>query len=97
MMMIFWAALMIFYVNFFVKLMQYHIVKNQDRGDIAKTLGIHPFFIKDYAKSSSNYSPDTIKRIIEYLHEYDLKAKGVNSGSTDSQQLFKELIFKIIN
>jgi len=83
--------------NFFVKLIQYHVVKNQDRGEIAKTLGVHPFFLKDYAKASHNYDPVKIKLIIEYLQEYDLKAKGFNSGSTNPQQLFKELVFKILN
>ncbi len=83
--------------GFFVKLIQYHCVRNQDRGDIAKTLGVHPFFIKDYSKASSNYNPEKIKKVINYLQEYDLKAKGLNSGNTKSQQLFKELIFKIMN
>lgn len=83
--------------GFFVKLIQYHYVRSHDRGDIAKTLGVHPFFLKDYAKASSNYNPEKIKKVINHLHEYDLKAKGLNCGNTDSQQLFKELIFKIMD
>ena len=83
--------------SFYVKLFKYHELKYQDRGVIAKSLGINPYFIKEYAQASKIYDLNNVANIIGILHEYDLKAKGVASGSQDSSSLFKEMIFKILN
>jgi DNA polymerase-3 subunit delta len=83
--------------SFYVKIFKYHELKNEDRVVVAKSLGINPYFLKDYARAAKNYNLNQTINVIQVLYEYDLKSKGVNSGSQDSYQLFKEMIFKILS
>ena len=83
--------------SFYVKIFKYHELKNQDRGVIAKSLGVNPYFLKDYAKATRNYNLNQTINAIQVLHQYDLKSKGVNSGTQDSYQLFKEMVFKLLS
>lgn len=83
--------------NFFVKLMLYHQMKDKSQKNVAGELGIHPFFVADYATAARNFSMQKLSNIISLLREYDLKAKGVDNVSADEGELQKELIFKILH
>jgi DNA polymerase-3 subunit delta len=47
--------------------------------------------------ASKIYPPKMISRNISYLHEYDLKSKGLNNDSFSKADLMKELIYKIMH
>ena len=82
--------------NYFIKIMLYHQVP--DKSQAASALKVNPFFIKDYATAASNYSLGKLASCIGYLHEADLRSKGIrNSGTVTDGELLKELIFKIIH
>jgi DNA polymerase-3 subunit delta len=82
--------------NYFIKIMLYHQVP--DKSQAASALKVNPFFIKDYATAASNYSLGKLASCISYLHEADLRSKGIrNSGTVTDGELLKELIFKIIH
>ena len=84
--------------GYFTKILKLHFsqVKTNEKA-LAGELGVHPFFIKEYRQAAKNYPPQKLAKIVSYLHEYDLKAKGVNNTSADDGELMKELIFKIIH
>ncbi|BAU55577.1 DNA polymerase III subunit delta [Mucilaginibacter gotjawali] len=82
--------------NFFSKVLVYHYVKDKSPQNLARELGVSPYFIKDYEQAGRSYSYGKTMQIISYLREYDVKSKGVDS-TTGHGGLMKELIFKILH
>ncbi|HEY4326034.1 MAG TPA: DNA polymerase III subunit delta [Mucilaginibacter sp.] len=82
--------------NFFSKVLIYHYVKDKSQQNLAREMGVNPYFIKDYEQAARNYNYGKTMQIISYLREYDLKSKGVDSNA-DNGGLMKELIFKILH
>ena len=81
---------------YFTKILKYHYVT--DKSQLAKELGVNPFFVKDYDLAARNYNLAKTFEVISLLRAYDLKSKGVDStGNTEHGELMKELIFKIIH
>lgn len=83
--------------GFFCKLLTYQFLSDKSRANVASALGVHPFFVGDYERAAKNYSTGKLKNIFGYLREYDLKSKGVESGSATQGELLKELVFKILH
>lgn len=81
--------------GYFSKILVYHFLT--DKKTAASALGVHPFFVKDYEMAAKNYSVGKLKSIFSYLRDYDLKSKGVDSGSATEGELLKELVFKILH
>ena len=82
--------------NFFSKVLVYHYVKDKSPQNLAREIGVSPYFIKDYEQAARSYPLGKIVQIISYLREYDVKSKGVESN-TDHGGLMKELMFKILH
>ncbi|WP_295667413.1 DNA polymerase III subunit delta [uncultured Mucilaginibacter sp.] len=82
--------------NFFSKVLVYHYVKDKSPQNLARELGVSPYFIKDYEQAARSYNYGKTMQIISYLREYDVKSKGVDS-ITDHGGLMKELVFKILH
>lgn len=83
--------------GFFSNVLKLHYLKDKSQNNIASELRVHPFFVKDYQTAARNYPIRKAVKIIEYLRDYDLKSKGVNSATTTNGELLKELIFKILH
>jgi len=83
--------------GYFSKLLLYHCLPDKSNKEVASALGINPYFANDYHSAARNYSFDKIVQIISLLRDYDLKAKGLGSGSADEAELTKELIYKILH
>ncbi|MEH6764941.1 MAG: DNA polymerase III subunit delta [Aequorivita antarctica] len=81
--------------SFFSKLLKYHALSN--KGDAAKALGVHPFFIKDYQTATRNYPMKKVSAIISAIREIDMKSKGVGAANLPQGDLLKELLVKIFN
>ncbi len=65
---------------------------------LALSLGIgSTFFLGEYRQALANYPLKKIFVIFEIIREYEMKGKGIDSGSASSGELLKELIFKIIS
>ncbi|MET3503033.1 DNA polymerase-3 subunit delta [Mucilaginibacter rubeus] len=82
--------------NFFSKVLVYHYVKDKTPQNLAREMGVNPYFIKDYEQAARNYPLGKIFQVISYLREYDLKSKGVESNAPHGE-LMKELMFKILH
>ncbi|MFN8407083.1 MAG: DNA polymerase III subunit delta [Sphingobacteriaceae bacterium] len=84
--------------NYFTKILRYHYLTDKSPQSLAKELGVHPFFVREYEFAGKNYSKDQIFRVISHLRESDLKTKGVGAtGNVTDSALLKELVFKIIH
>ncbi|GAB2983060.1 DNA polymerase III subunit delta [Mucilaginibacter puniceus] len=82
--------------NFFSKVLVYHYVKDKSPQNLAREIGVSPYFVKDYEQAARSYPLGKTMQIISYLREYDVKSKGVESN-TDHGGLMKELMFKILH
>jgi len=82
--------------NYFSKVLAYHYVKDKSQQNLARELGVNPYFVKDYEQAGRNYSYPKTMQIISYLRDYDLKSKGVDSNAPHGE-LMKELMFKILH
>ncbi|WP_322970566.1 DNA polymerase III subunit delta [Faecalibacter sp. LW9] len=84
--------------SLFTNIIQYHIIADKSKANVAKEIGINPFFVQDLVTAANNYPLKKATRIISLIREYDMKSKGVNSsGNVTSSELMVELIYKIIN
>ena len=82
--------------TFFSRVLQYHYVKDKSPQNLARELGVSPYFVKDFELAGRSFNYGKTMQIISLLREYDLKSKGVESTGTPGE-LMKELMFKIIH
>ncbi len=82
---------------FFSKVLLCSTFTDKSPSGISSGLGLTPFLARDYIKAVNNYSYSKLTSVISILREYDLKSKGVDSGSTDSTDLMREMIFRILH
>ncbi len=83
--------------SYFVKVLNYHFIKDKSPRNVAAVLKINPYFISDYKVAANNYNINKLFKIISYFRIYDLKAKGVDNLNTNAGELLKELIYKILH
>lgn len=83
--------------TFFSNLLMYHYMPDRSQANVAKELGINPYFVKDYATAAKRYSAGKTFLIIGYLRDTDARLKGINNPSAKDADLWKELIYKIMH
>jgi DNA polymerase-3 subunit delta len=82
--------------SFFSKVYMIASIPGPDEKTVASTLGVSPFFVKDYLLAYKNYGFSGTENAILLLHHYNLKSVGVGSVGVEDSSLLKELIFKIM-
>lgn len=88
--------------SYFNKLLLVHgvLLKNRNAGsnEIASTIGVNPYFVKEYLVAVQNYPLGKVVSNISYIRDTDMKLKGLGaSGSQSEGSMMKELIFKILH
>ncbi len=83
--------------SFFSNLLMYHYLPDKSQGNVAKELGINPYFVRDYAAAAKRYPAGKVFLIIGYLRDTDARLKGINNPSAKDADLWKELIYKIMH
>lgn len=83
--------------SFFVQLLKYHGLKDKNPSNVAKALGVNPYFLKDYDIALKNYPMRKVSQIVATLREIDVKSKGVGAAALPQSDLLKEMLFKIFN
>jgi DNA polymerase-3 subunit delta len=84
--------------TWFTKILKFHYIQDKSPQNLARELGVNPYFVKDYENAARNYNALKVFAVFNYLREYDLKSKGVDSsGNNTDGELLKELVFKIIH
>ena len=83
--------------SFFTQLLIFHSLKDKSNNSVAKSLGVHPFFVGDYLTAGKNYPMRKVSQIIGLLRDADVKSKGVGANALPAGDILKELLFKIIH
>jgi DNA polymerase-3 subunit delta len=83
--------------EYFVKILKVHANPGKGRDEMASVLGVNPFFTEEYFRAAKNYSAQKTIQNIKILRQFELKAKGVDSGHTEHTDLLKELVFKLMH
>ncbi len=82
--------------NFFSKTYMLFGPAGYDEKTAAASIGVNPFFIKDYLLAAKNYAYEGVEAALLLLHEYNLKSIGVNSFATEDSSLLKEMTVKMM-
>ncbi len=86
-----------FLYSFFSKaLMASQSVDKSEKG-LVSTLKVSPYAIRDYSLALQQYPAEKILNNISLLKEADLRLKGVNTGSASEGQIFRELVYRLMN
>ncbi len=83
--------------GFFSKVYMIFGAGTNDEKAIAASLGINPYFMKDYMQAAKNYNHAGVEKILLLLHHYNLRSIGVHDGGTADAGLMKELVVKMMN
>jgi DNA polymerase-3 subunit delta len=86
-----------FLYSFFSKLLMATQVADKSEKGLASELKVSPYAVRDYTLALRNYQQPKIIDNIAALKDADLKLKGVNTGSADDGQIFRELIWRIMH
>lgn len=86
-----------FLYGYFCKMIVLNGMTTSNDKQIAKELGVHPFFVSEYLAAKKYYDLRKCVAILSFLREADVKSKGFNNVSLNDENLLKELIFKIIH
>jgi DNA polymerase III, delta subunit len=82
--------------TFFTQLLQYHGLNDHSPGNVAKALGVNPYFVSEFTVAAKNYPMKRVSGIISNLRELDLKSKGVGANNMAQADLLKELLVQIV-
>lgn len=82
--------------GYFTKILKYHYLPDKSPQTVAKELGVHPFFTREYETVARNFNRRKTFEVIHLLHEYDIKVKGIGVGDVSQGDLLKELVFRIL-
>lgn len=83
--------------NLFSKILIYHGLKDKNPQTVARSLGVNPFFVKDYQQAAQVYNLKKAVNALSLLREADMKSKGYNNPSTSHADLLKELTYKLLH
>ena len=82
--------------GFFSKVFMIYGLNTKDEKTIGASLGINPFFIKDYLRATNVYSYADVEKLLLLLSDYNLKSIGINNSGTSDASLLKEMVVKMI-
>jgi DNA polymerase-3 subunit delta len=83
--------------SYFSKLLTYHYLPDKSKNNVAASLKINPYFVREYEVAASKYNVSKTVQIISLLRTYDMKSKGFGDLSSEPGDLLKELVFKILH
>ena len=81
---------------FFSKVFMIYGLNTRDEKTIATSLGINPFFIKDYLRTTGVYTYADVENLLLLLSDYNLKSIGINNSGVTDASLLKEMVVKMI-
>jgi DNA polymerase-3 subunit delta len=82
--------------NFFSKVQIIYSVPARDERSVAAAIGVNGFFVKDYLQTATRFSAHEVEKLILLLHQYNLRAIGINDAGTTDALLLKEMVVKMI-
>lgn len=81
--------------SFFAKLLLYHSLS--DKSKAPKTLGVNPYFIKEYQNAARLFPMKRVSVIISGIRRIDMKSKGLGTVPLAQKDLLQELLLTIFD
>ncbi len=82
--------------SFFSKVFMVFGAGSNDEKAIAASIGVNPFFMKDYMQAARLYTYPGVEKVLLLLHQYNLKSIGIGSTGTEDGSLLKEMVVKMM-
>lgn len=83
--------------SYFSKLLLVHQSGTQDQNQLARIIGVNPYFVKEYLVAAGNYNLPIVLRNLDHLYKADLESKGIESIGKKEREVLTELIYKLMN
>jgi DNA polymerase-3 subunit delta len=83
--------------SFFNKVFMIYGAGTQDEKTLGSTLGVPPYYVKDYIRAAQLYTYPGVENVLLLLHHYNLKSIGIGDADTKDAELLKELVVKMIS
>ena len=83
--------------SFFSKVFMVCGAGSNDEKAIAASIGVNPYFMKDYMQAARLYKYSGVEKVLLLLHSYNLKSIGIGSTGTEDASLLKEMVVKIMD
>lgn len=82
--------------SFFSKVFMIFGAGGGDEKSIAASIGVNPYFMKDYTKAARLYTYPGVEKALLLLHTYNRKSIGIGSNGTEDASLLKEMVVKMM-
>jgi DNA polymerase-3 subunit delta len=83
--------------KYFSNVLLLHGMNAADKFEIAKVLGVNPYFVDEYMKAKSHFNLLDLENVIKQLTYLDLRLKGINRGAASDGDLLIETVVKILH
>ncbi len=83
--------------NYFSKVFMIFGLPQPDERTAASSLGVNPYFVKDYLSSARKYEYAGVEKALLLLHQYNLRSVGVHDAGTSDASLMKEMVVKMMS
>ena len=82
--------------GFFSKVFMLFGMNGGDDKTVAATLGVPPFFVKDYRAATRNFDYAATEKVLLLLHHYNLRSIGMGTAGASDAALLREMVMKIL-
>ena len=83
--------------RYFKSLFIFSSLTGRTDAELAREMGVNPYFLKDYKQAATLYPLKKISYCMEVIKQADLKSKGVESGSISYYDILKEMVILVIS
>ncbi|MBR9859711.1 DNA polymerase III subunit delta [bacterium] len=83
--------------SYFRKVAIMQSMRGKTDKEVMAALGIPFYFISEYRNAARSYNQVQIQKVIEIIHEGDLKFKGIMENTGDDTALLRETILRILS
>ena len=83
--------------KYFSNVLILHGMNAADKFELAKVLGVNPYFVDEYMKAKSLFNMLDLENVMNQLTYLDLRLKGINRGAASDGDLLIETVVKILN
>lgn len=82
---------------YYLKILAIHAATDKSEASLAKVVGVHPFFVKEYINSSKINDINKCIACVRAIREADKMVKGYTVVNVSDGFILKELIFKLLH